>query len=104
MLADKFQLVLRVKGDLVPDTRSSVTAGKVPADRWIAVLNILAPHRLPNQVSVIQIDPKFPHAADESPRSLPSPVGGLPMGGDSPEKYRSKCSLSRQKKKKKWIS
>lgn len=89
----KFQLILCVKGDLVPDTRSSVAAGKVLADRWVAVLNISAPHCLPDQVAVIRVDPEFPHAADESPRSLPSPVRRLPVGRDSPEKYRSKCSL-----------
>lgn len=88
-----FQLILCVKCDLVPDTRSSVTAGKVLAHRRVTVLDISAPNCLPHQVAVIRVDPEFPDAADESPRTLPSPARGLPAGRDSPEKYRSKCSL-----------
>lgn len=89
----KFQLILGVEGDLVPDARSSVTAGEVPADGRVAVPDISAPHRLPHQVAVVGVDPQLPHAADESPPSLPGPVRALPARRDSPEKHRSKRSL-----------
>lgn len=73
-----FRLIFRAEGDLLPDARSSVTTGKVLADGRVAVLDISTPHRLPHQVAVARVDPEIPHAADESPPFLPSPVRGLP--------------------------
>lgn len=73
-----FRLIFCAAGDLLPDARSSVTTGKVPADGRVAVLDISAPHRLPHQVAVARVDPEIPHAADEPLPSLPSSARGLP--------------------------
>lgn len=42
-----------MKGNLVPDTSSSIMAGKVLADRGVTVLDIPPPHCFTHQVTLI---------------------------------------------------
>lgn len=46
-------MISHVKGDLVPDTSSSIAAGEVLADRRVTVLDIPSPHCVTHQVTVI---------------------------------------------------
>lgn len=76
-----------MKGDLIPHTSSSVTTGKVLADRWVTVLDVSPSHCLTHQVNLLWVDLKFLDASNESPRSFCTPVMHLPVRRNIPKKY-----------------